>query len=288
MHEVIGHGSGKVAERLHGNPQAALKEQFSALEESRADLVALYFLPDPQARRARPGRPQTITTTIVRAEYEALRAQRAGAAAPRPRGHADRRRPHAQPPDDRPLADGATRSAIEVRARDGKTYYVMTDVAAFRDGVGRLLAEVQRIKAEGDYAAAQALFETYGVHFDPALRDEVVARVDRLHLPSYTGFVMPQLEAVRRRAGRDHRRHDFVSPGPDGADARVLACHPPSPATVRQQSRTKHEGYEENHEEDKYRFSFSSSGLRDFVAFQGCAAFLIDAQPGARATRRHP
>ena len=60
---------------------------------------------------------------------------------------------------------------------------------AFRDGVGRLLAEVQRIKAEGDYAAAKALFETYGVHFDPALRDEVVARVDQLHLPSYTGFV---------------------------------------------------------------------------------------------------
>ena len=60
---------------------------------------------------------------------------------------------------------------------------------------------MQRIKAEGDYAAAPALFETYGVHFDPALRDEVVARVDRLHLPSYTGFVMPRLDAVRNEAG---------------------------------------------------------------------------------------
>jgi dipeptidyl-peptidase-3 len=85
--------------------------------------------------------------------------------------------------------------------RDGKTYYVMTDVAAFRDGVARLLAEVQRIKAEGDYEAARALFETYGVHFDPALRDEVVARVDRLHLPSYTAFVMPKLEAVHDASG---------------------------------------------------------------------------------------
>ena len=83
-----------------------------------------------------------------------------------------------------------------MRTRDGKTYYVMTDAKAFRDGVGRLLAEVQRIKGEGDYDAARALFETYGVHFDPALRDEVVARVDHLHLPSYTGFVMPRLEAV--------------------------------------------------------------------------------------------
>jgi dipeptidyl-peptidase-3 len=87
-------------------------------------------------------------------------------------------------------------TAIEARRRDGKTYFVMTDVAAFRDGVARLLAEVQRIKAEGDYDAARQLFDTYGVHFDPALRDEVVARVDALNLPSYTGFVMPRLEAV--------------------------------------------------------------------------------------------
>jgi len=84
-----------------------------------------------------------------------------------------------------------------VRRRGGKTYYVLTDVGAFRDGVARLLAEVQRIKAEGDYAAAKALFETYGVHFDPALRDEVVERVDRLQMPSYTGFVQPRLDAVR-------------------------------------------------------------------------------------------
>jgi len=55
---------------------------------------------------------------------------------------------------------------------------------------------VQRIKAEGDYAAAKQLFDRYGVHFEPTLRDEVVARVERLHLPSYTGFVMPRLEAV--------------------------------------------------------------------------------------------
>ena len=70
---------------------------------------------------------------------------------------------------------------------------------------------MQRIKSEGDYAAAQALFETYGVHFDPELRDEVVARVDRLKLPSYTGFVMPKLEPVHGRRRRDHRRQDLVS-----------------------------------------------------------------------------
>ena len=92
--------------------------------------------------------------------------------------------------------------AIEVRKRDGKTFYVMVDPQAFREGCGRLLAEIQRIKSEGDYEAAKALFESYGVHFDPALRDEIVARVDVLKLPSYTGFVQPRLEALRDDAGR--------------------------------------------------------------------------------------
>jgi dipeptidyl-peptidase-3 len=96
----------------------------------------------------------------------------------------------------------ANSSAIDERRRDGKTYYVVTDVHAFREGAGRLLAEVQRIKAEGDYAAARALFDTYGVHFDPALRDEVVARVERLNMPSYTGFVQPKLTPRRDHDGR--------------------------------------------------------------------------------------
>jgi dipeptidyl-peptidase-3 len=90
----------------------------------------------------------------------------------------------------------ANSAAIEVRRREGKTYYAMVDPKAFQEAVGRLLAEVQRIKAEGDYTAAKALFETYGVHFDPALRDEIVARVEHLNMPSYTGFVQPRLEPV--------------------------------------------------------------------------------------------
>jgi dipeptidyl-peptidase-3 len=90
----------------------------------------------------------------------------------------------------------ANTKAIESRTRDGKSYLVMVDAKAFRDGVGKLLAEVQRIKSEGDYAGAKKLFDTYGIHFDPKLRDEVVARVDKLQLPSYSGFVMPKLAAV--------------------------------------------------------------------------------------------
>ena len=96
----------------------------------------------------------------------------------------------------------ANSKAIDVRERDGKTFYVMVDVKAFTEGVGRLLAEVQRIKAEGDYEAAKKLFETYGVHFDARLRDEIVARVDKLNMPSYTGFVQPRLETVKDAAGK--------------------------------------------------------------------------------------
>ena len=91
--------------------------------------------------------------------------------------------------------------AIEIKKRDGKTYYGVVDVESFCRGVALMLAEIQRIKSEGDYHAARLLFETYGVHFDAVLRDEIVQRVDRLKLPSYTGFVMPQLEAVFDSSG---------------------------------------------------------------------------------------
>jgi dipeptidyl-peptidase-3 len=76
----------------------------------------------------------------------------------------------------------------------------MTDAAAFREGVGRLLAEVQRIKGDGDYEAAARLLDTYGIRFDALLRDEIVARAEALRLPSYTGFVMPRLVPVTRDA----------------------------------------------------------------------------------------
>ena len=95
----------------------------------------------------------------------------------------------------------ANTKAIETRTRDGKTFLVMTDAKAFRDGVGRLLAEVQRVKSEGDFAGAKKLFDTYGIHFDPKLRDEVIARVDKLKLPAYTGFVMPDLAAATDASG---------------------------------------------------------------------------------------
>jgi dipeptidyl-peptidase-3 len=199
MHEVIGHASGKVAERLNGNPAAVLKEQYSALEEARADLVALYFLPDPKLVEL--GLVNAADhQEIVKAEYEAY-ARNALVQLRRVREGTQIEEDHMR--NRQMIVHWLMRNtkAVETRTRDNKTYYTMVDPTAFREGVGRLLAEVQRIKAEGDYPAAKTLFETYGVHFDPKLRDEVVQRVDHLQLPSYTGFVMPKLDAVRNAAG---------------------------------------------------------------------------------------
>jgi dipeptidyl-peptidase III len=199
MHEVIGHGSGKVNERLPGNPPMWLKEQFSTIEESRADLVALYFLPD--RRLVELGLVAAEDhATIVQTEYETY-ARNALVQLRRIRAGTQIEEDHMRNRQMIVRWLMAHTRAIDVRVRDGKTYYVMSDAAAFRDGVGRLLAEVQRIKAEGDYDAARALVEGYGVHFDPTLRDEVVARVDHLRLPSYSGFVMPRLDAVTNGSG---------------------------------------------------------------------------------------
>jgi len=199
MHEVIGHGSGRILEHLQGNPQTALKEQYSALEESRADLVALYFVPDPKLVEL--GLVEAADhDDIVRAEYEGY-ARNALVQLRRVREGTQIEEDHMRNRQMIVRWLMANSTAVEERRREGKTYYVATDVKVFREAVGRLLAEVQRIKSEGDYPAARALFDTYGVHFDPALRDEIVVRVERLNMPSYTGFVQPKLTAIRGDAG---------------------------------------------------------------------------------------
>jgi dipeptidyl-peptidase-3 len=186
-----------------------LKEQYSALEESRADLVALYFLPSP--RMVELGLLSAADQAeVVQAEYEGY-ARNALVQLRRVREGTQIEEDHMR---NRQMIVRwllANSTAIEVRRGDGKTYYVMIDAAAFQESVGVLLGEVQRIKSEGDYQAARILFDTYGIHFDAALRDEVVARVDHLNMPSYTGFVQPKLEPVT---------------GPDGAIVDVSISYP--------------------------------------------------------------
>ena len=199
MHEVIGHASGKQADGK-GNPQALIKEEFSALEEGRADLVGLYFLADPKLVELGIV-PAADHAALVQAEYEAY-TRNAIVQLRRMREGTQIEEDHMRNRQMIVRWLMANTKAIEERTRDGKSYLVMVDPKAFREGVARLLADVQRIKSEGDYAAARQLFDTHGVHFDPKLRDQIVARVQALNLPSYAGFVMPKLTPVNEGEGR--------------------------------------------------------------------------------------
>ena len=147
MHEAIGHASGRVSEKVGANPAEFLKEHYSALEEGRADLVALYFIADPKLAE--------LGILSAADQADIVDAHYAGYAK-NALTQLRRVREGTQIEDDhmrnrqmivRWLMDNT--KAIETRQRDGKTFYVMVDQQGFRKGVGRLLAEVQRIKAEG-------------------------------------------------------------------------------------------------------------------------------------------
>ena len=196
---MLGHGSGRMADHLTVTPQDLLKEQYSALEEDARRSGGVVFRRRPVSRRDRPDSRRRAASRRP-AEYEAY-ARNALVQLRRVRIGAQLEEDHMRNRQAIVHWLLANTKSIDVRRRDEKTFFVVVDTDAFRDGVARLLAEVQRIKSEGDYAAAKELFETYGVHFDPEMRDEVVARVEHLHLPSYTGFVMPKLEAVADASG---------------------------------------------------------------------------------------
>jgi dipeptidyl-peptidase-3 len=200
IHEVLGHGSGRMADRIKETPQDLLKEQYSALEETRADLVALFFVANPYLAKIGLVSAEE-QQAVVQTEFEAY-ARNALVQLRRVRVGSQLEEDHMRNRQAIVHWLLANTKAIDVRRRDDKTYFVVADSDAFHKGVARLLAEVQRIKSEGDYTAAKDLFETYGVHFDPEMRDEVVARVEHLKLPSYTGFVMPKLEAVKDKKGK--------------------------------------------------------------------------------------
>jgi dipeptidyl-peptidase-3 len=197
MHEVIGHGSGKLSERVQGGAQKYLKEYYSTLEEARADLMGLWNIWDPKLK----------TLGLVQNQEEVARAMYDDAArAPLtqlrriPKGDTieeDHQR-------DRQLIANYVKDktgAIEYFDRGGKTFVRVTDYQKMRGGVGQLLAELMRIKAEGDYDAIKALVDRYGVRFDPALRDQVVARFKRLNLPTYWAGVNTKLTATIDAAG---------------------------------------------------------------------------------------
>ena len=197
MHEVIGHGSGKLSNRLKSGAEAYLKEYFSTLEEGRADLMGLWNAFDPKLKELGLISNQT---EVARAMYDSSVQAPLTQLRRIPKGDTieeDHQR-------DRQLIahyiQDKVPGSIEQFDRNGKTYVKVKDYELMHKGVGMLLAEIMRIKAEGDYEGIKALVDKYGTRFDPNLRDQVVGRFKKLNLPTYYAGINPILTAAGNTA----------------------------------------------------------------------------------------
>ncbi|WP_420551530.1 dipeptidyl-peptidase 3 family protein [Tenacibaculum aiptasiae] len=200
LHEVIGHASGQINEGV-GQPKETLKNYASTMEEGRADLVGLYYLMDPKlqelglvddwqkvGKAAYDGYIRNgLMTQLIRInlgddieEDHMVNRQWVSAWA---------------------FEQGKKDNVIEKVTKDGKTYFVVNDYMKLREIFGRLLKEAQRIKSEGDFEAAKALVEGYGVKVDQDIHKEVLDRNKQFTSAPYSGFVNPVLEPVKDSEG---------------------------------------------------------------------------------------
>ncbi len=187
LHECVGHGSGRL---LPGVDPDALKAYGSTIEEARADLFGLYYLPD--ARLVELG--LTPDAEAYKAEYYSYMMNGLLTQMVRVEPGHDLEEAHMR---NRQLiarwalVKGSAEQVVELVKKEGKTYVKINDYLQLRRLFAELLCEIQRIKSEGDYEAARALVETYGVKLDKALHEEVRERYRTLHLAPYKGFVNP-------------------------------------------------------------------------------------------------
>lgn len=194
MHEVIGHASGQINKGV-GDPDQTLKNYASTLEEARADLVALYYVMDPKL--VEMGVMPSLD--CGKAEYDnyimnglITQLTRLNLGENLEEAHMRNRQLNAK----WAYEMGKKDNVIEFIKRDGKTYVRVNDYAKLRGLFGELLREIQRIKSEGDFAAATALVEGYGVKVDQELLKEVKERFVKLNVAPYKGFIQPQLVPV--------------------------------------------------------------------------------------------
>jgi dipeptidyl-peptidase-3 len=191
MHEVIGHASGQI-EKGVPQPDKTLKSYASALEEGRADLVALYYLLDPKLIElgvmpsldyGRAAYDEYITKGLM------VQLARVEPGKEIEESHMRNRQMIAG----WCLEKGAKENVIEKKSENGKTYLIVNDYDKLRALFGELLRELQRIKSQGDFKAGQALIENYGVKIDPALHKEIRERYAKLNIAPYAGFIQPRL-----------------------------------------------------------------------------------------------
>ena len=192
LHECLGHGSGQL---LPGVSSTAMGEYSSTLEEARADLFGLYYMADPK-----------LVELGILSDPEAYKAAyssyiRNGLLVQFSRVELGKKNTEAHMQNRLLISKwcyekGASRNIIEKKKRDGKTYFVVNDFEALRGLFAQLLAEIQRIKSEVDYAAGKNLVETYAVNIDPDIHKEVLERYAALNLKPYGGFVNPDIVPV--------------------------------------------------------------------------------------------
>ena len=195
LHECLGHGSGRL---LPGVDPDALKAYGNTIEEARADLFGLYYIADPKlVELGLVPDGEAYKSQYYSYMMNGLMTQLIRIAPGHQIEEAHMR--------NRALIARwcmAQGDVVRLVKREGKTYVEITDYEALRQLIATLLAEVQRIKSEGDYAAARQLVEQYAVKVDPVLHEEVLARYNQLNLAPYKGFINPMLLPVRDQNGR--------------------------------------------------------------------------------------
>jgi dipeptidyl-peptidase-3 len=194
MHEVIGHASGQINPGV-GTPKETLKSYASALEEARADLVALYYIMDPKLIELGLMPSLDVGKTVYESQIRnglQLQLRRVKLGDDIEEAHMRNRQLIAGWAYETGIED----NVIEKIEKDGKHYFVINDYEALRGIFADHLREIQRIKSEGDFEAGKHLIETYGVKVDRAMHEEVLARVEPLNIAPYKGFIQPRLVAV--------------------------------------------------------------------------------------------
>ena len=192
LHECLGHGSGKL---LPDTPPSALKEFSSTLEEARADLFGLYYIADPK-----------MVELGIMPDSEAYKAEycsyiRNGMMTQLARVELGKDVTEAHMQNRKLVSEwcyekGKAANIIEKKVENGKTYFIINDFEALRGLFGELLAEIQRIKSEGDYAAGKSIVEKYAVKVNPEMHKEVKERYNALGLKPYGGFINPEIVPV--------------------------------------------------------------------------------------------
>jgi len=198
LHECLGHGSGKL---LPGVDPDTLKAYGSTIEEARADLFGLYYLPDAKLLEMK----LTPSPDAYKAEYYSYMMNGLMTQLVRIEPGKNIEEAHMR---NRSLIahwayeQGKADNVVELVKREGKTYVKINDYEKLRLLFGQLLAEIQRVKSEGDFNAARDLIEKYAVKVDPELHQEVLARYEKLHLAPYKGFINPVYKAVTDKKGQ--------------------------------------------------------------------------------------